>query len=120
MEQIYKVYITCYLYISGLDFPSYLFLISPDQLAHKLTSREFESKWGSQSESVDVTLNVEQALYTRDALAKDIYARLFDYLIKVSKQFYKSIVSWSTITIIIAETAVFVTSVNRKQNSHPV
>ncbi|XP_076172259.1 unconventional myosin-Ie isoform X2 [Ptiloglossa arizonensis] len=65
-----------------LDFPSYLFLISPDQLAHKLTSREFESKWGSQSESVDVTLNVEQALYTRDALAKDIYARLFDYLIK--------------------------------------
>ena len=65
-----------------LDFPAYLLQISAEQLAHKLTSREFESKWGSQSESVDLTLNVEQALYTRDALAKDIYARLFDYLVK--------------------------------------
>lgn len=68
----------------GLDFPAHLLQISAEQLAHKLTSREFESKWGSQSESVDLTLNVEQALYTRDALAKDIYARLFDYLVKVS------------------------------------
>lgn len=66
-----------------LDFPAFLLGISPEQLSHKLTSREFESKWGSQSESVDVTLNVEQALYTRDALAKDVYARLFDHLVKV-------------------------------------
>ncbi|KYM77915.1 Myosin-Ie [Atta colombica] len=65
-----------------LEFPAYLFRISAEQLSHKLISREFESKWGSQSESVDVMLNVEQALYTRDALAKDIYARLFDYLVK--------------------------------------
>ncbi|KAI4479460.1 hypothetical protein M0802_014380 [Mischocyttarus mexicanus] len=65
-----------------LEFPAYLFGISAEQLSHKLTSREFESKWGNQSESVDVTLNVEQALYTRDALAKDIYTRLFDHLVK--------------------------------------
>lgn len=71
-----------------LEFPAYLFGISAEQLSHKLISREFESKWGSQSESVDVTLNVEQALYARDALAKDIYARLFDYLVKVWQSTY--------------------------------
>ncbi|XP_071573945.1 unconventional myosin-Ie isoform X1 [Temnothorax nylanderi] len=65
-----------------LEFPAYLFGISAEHLSYKLISREFESKWGNQSESVDVTLNVEQALYARDALAKDIYARLFDYLVK--------------------------------------
>ncbi|KAL0134329.1 hypothetical protein PUN28_001256 [Cardiocondyla obscurior] len=65
-----------------LKFPAHLFGISAEQLSHKLISREFESKWGSQSESLDVTLNVEQALYARDALAKDIYARLFNYLVK--------------------------------------
>ncbi|XP_029167448.1 unconventional myosin-Ie-like isoform X2 [Nylanderia fulva] len=65
-----------------LEFPAHLFGIAADQLSHKLTSREFESKWGNQSDCVDVMLNVEQALYTRDALAKDVYARLFDYLVQ--------------------------------------
>lgn len=74
--------------VSVLDFPAYLFGVSGEQLSHKLTSREFESKWGSQSESVDVTLNVEQALYARDALAKDVYTRLFDHLVKVHKYEY--------------------------------
>ncbi|KAF7992566.1 hypothetical protein HCN44_004910 [Aphidius gifuensis] len=66
----------------SLELPSLLLGISAERLSRKLTSREFESKWGSQSESVDLTLNVSQALYTRDALAKDIYTRLFDYLVK--------------------------------------
>jgi len=83
--------IIAYDYVSVLEFPAYLFEISEEQLSHKLISREFESKWGSQSESVDVTLNVEQALYTRDALAKDIYARLFDYLVKVRSNLQRQI-----------------------------
>jgi len=42
-----------------------------------------DSKWGGRSESITVTLSVEQAAYTRDALAKGLYARVFDFLVEV-------------------------------------
>jgi myosin heavy subunit len=32
---------------------------------------------------VDQTFTVDKAIFTRDALAKSIYARIFDYLIQV-------------------------------------
>lgn len=44
-----------------------------------------DSKWGGKSESIHVTLNVEQACYTRDALAKALHSRVFDFLVDVSK-----------------------------------
>ncbi|KAL0279226.1 UNVERIFIED_CONTAM: hypothetical protein PYX00_000831 [Menopon gallinae] len=65
-----------------LAFPSYLLAVDQEQLNSKLVSRRFDSKWGAQSDTIDVTLNVEQATYARDALAKTIYARLFDYLVQ--------------------------------------
>ncbi|XP_056409188.1 unconventional myosin-Ie-like [Hyla sarda] len=65
-----------------LAFPAYLLGIDQSRLKEKLTSRKMDSKWGGKSEVIDVTLNVEQACFTRDALSKALYTRLFDYLVE--------------------------------------
>ncbi|XP_051484036.1 unconventional myosin-Ie isoform X2 [Apus apus] len=65
-----------------LAFPAFLLGINQDRLKEKLTSRQMDSKWGGKSESIHVTLNVEQACYTRDALAKALHSRVFDYLVE--------------------------------------
>ncbi|KAG8126889.1 hypothetical protein E2320_022019, partial [Naja naja] len=65
-----------------LAFPAYLLGIDKNRLDEKLTSRKMDSKWGGRSESINVTLNVEQASYTRDALAKGLYSRVFDFLVE--------------------------------------
>uniref|UniRef100_A0A4W4GAJ5 Myosin motor domain-containing protein n=1 Tax=Electrophorus electricus TaxID=8005 RepID=A0A4W4GAJ5_ELEEL len=71
-----------YAQVEMLAFPAYLLGINQNRLQDKLTSRKMDSKWGGKSESINVTLNQEQACYTRDALAKALYARLFDYLVE--------------------------------------
>ena len=67
-----------------MEYPGHLLGVDKSTLKTKLTSRILETKAGSVQEKINVTLNVEQAEYTRDALAKGIYARLFDYLVNVS------------------------------------
>ncbi|KAK5907011.1 hypothetical protein CesoFtcFv8_004903 [Champsocephalus esox] len=76
-----------------LAFPAYLLGIDPNRLQDKLISR----KWDGKGESIKVTLNQEQATYTRDALAKALYARLFDYLVEaVNKAIQKPCEEFST------------------------
>uniref|UniRef100_A0A3Q3NIP4 Osteoclast-stimulating factor 1 n=1 Tax=Labrus bergylta TaxID=56723 RepID=A0A3Q3NIP4_9LABR len=65
-----------------LAFPAFLLGIDQNRLKEKITSRKMDSKWGNAVESIDVTLNVEQACYTRDALSKALHSRVFDYLVE--------------------------------------
>ena len=67
----------------ALEYPSFLLGIDKNSLKEKLISRIIETKAGSQQEKINVSLNQEQAEYTRDALAKGIYSKLFDYLVEM-------------------------------------
>lgn len=50
-----------------------------------------ESRWGQETEEIDVRLNVEQAEFTRDAWVKDLYVRLFEYLSNCEILFYNTV-----------------------------
>ena len=59
---VYENYNLCF---AVLEYPAYLLCVDKNALQTKLTSRIMDSKWGGKTESINVTLNVEQAAYTR-------------------------------------------------------
>uniref|UniRef100_A0AC35TFU4 Unconventional myosin-Ie n=1 Tax=Rhabditophanes sp. KR3021 TaxID=114890 RepID=A0AC35TFU4_9BILA len=65
-----------------LEFPAFLLGLTASEIENKITQRVIETKRGNSTETIQVKLNVEQARYARDAWAKAIYSRLFDFLVK--------------------------------------
>jgi myosin-1 len=73
-----------------LQAPCAYFGIGIDYLKTKLISKRLEFKEQEGMKQVDQTFTVDKAIFTRDALAKSIYARIFDYLIQIINSAFKT------------------------------
>jgi len=64
-----------------LNIAAGLWNVSPEELEYCMLTRQMTSGVGSRQEVFQSPLNLAQAVGTRDALARDIYDRLFTYLV---------------------------------------
>jgi len=65
-----------------LHAPCLYFGIQNEHLKTKLISKRLDIKEHSGNTQVDQTFTVDKAIFTRDALAKSVYSRIFDFLIQ--------------------------------------
>lgn len=73
-----------------LNMVAYLLEIDAQSLNHALTSRFMQTQRGKGGETYNIPLNRVQACAARDALAKSIYDRLFDWIVQKTNQALKS------------------------------
>jgi myosin heavy subunit len=73
---------------SDLQAPCAYFGIKIDYLKTKLISKRLEFKEHQENKQVEQTFTVDKAIFTRDALSKSIYSRIFDYLIQVKSSIH--------------------------------
>ena len=75
---------------SDLRAPCTYLGISAEDLRTKLISRRLEFKEHDENKQIEQAFTVDKAIFTRDALAKAIYARIFDFLIQVGRRAHPS------------------------------
>lgn len=80
------IFVENFSFLSDLHAPCLYFGIQNEHLKKKLISKRLDIKEHSGNTQVDQTFTVDKAIFTRDALAKSVYSRIFDFLIQVKEK----------------------------------